>query len=163
MSTEEAQAFGIAEERRRLHIRMDSAKVNLVPPAKAKWFHLVGEPLGNGNDLYPNGDVVQTVEPWTPPDTWADLSHDLINRILDAIDAGMEDGSRFSAASSADKRAAWKVVAEHAPAKSERQARDIINAWVKNDVLVKAEYIEPDQRRPRTGLRVGTRPGNVAS
>ena len=63
-------------------------------------------PLGNGTAVHPNGDIVQTVEAWTPPDTWADLSLELLNRILTTIDTGMPDGSRFSAAPSADKRAA---------------------------------------------------------
>jgi hypothetical protein len=47
MSAEEAQAFGIPEEERRGLVRMDSAKVNIAPPmAKAKWFRIVGVPLG---------------------------------------------------------------------------------------------------------------------
>jgi hypothetical protein len=70
MSAEEAEALGVSEETRRMLLRIDSAKVNIVPPmTKAKWFRLVSVPLGNATDLYPNGDDVQTVEPWTPPDT----------------------------------------------------------------------------------------------
>jgi RecA-family ATPase len=71
MTAEEAQAFGIEEDQRRLLVRMDSAKVNITPPmAKAKWFRIVGVPIGNATKLYPSGDIVQTVEPWTPPDLW---------------------------------------------------------------------------------------------
>jgi AAA domain/Bifunctional DNA primase/polymerase, N-terminal len=132
MSLEEAKSFALDETMRRSLIRVDSGKVNIVPPmADAKWFRLVGVPLGNGTDLYPNGDMVQTVEPWTPPDTWAGLSHDLLNRVLTAIDAGMPDGNRYTDAPSAKERAAWHVVLEHAPDKSEAQAREIIKTWVK--------------------------------
>jgi RecA-family ATPase len=84
MTTDEAQAFNVSEQERRSFIRMDSAKVNITRSmGQAKWFRLVGVPIGNSTATYPSGDEVQTVEPWTPPDTWADLSCPLLNRILD--------------------------------------------------------------------------------
>ena len=86
-------------------------------------------PLGNGTAEYPHGDNIQTVEPWQPPDTWAGLDSALLNRILDALDAGMADGQRYSSAGSAVKRAAWRVVEQHAPGKPEKACRFIINAW----------------------------------
>ena len=36
-------------------------------------------------ELYPNGDEVQTVEPWTPPAAFDGLDTATCNRILDAI------------------------------------------------------------------------------
>ncbi len=96
MTPEEAQALGIAEKERRYLIRMDSGKVNIAPPLdEAKWFRLVGVPLGNATETYPHGDEVQTVEVWTPPDAWYGLSSHLLNRILDEIDAGLPDGNRY--------------------------------------------------------------------
>jgi hypothetical protein len=166
MTPDEAKAFEIPEAERRSYVRMDSAKVNIAPPmGKATWFKLVGVQLGNGkgNELYPNGDTVQTVEPWSPPETWGDLSTELLNRILDVIDKGMANGSRYSAARSATERAAWKVVLQHAPTKTEKQAREIVNSWVANGVLVEEGYDDPVQRRRRSGVRVAARPGNVAS
>jgi len=162
MSAEEAQAFGIAEEMRRALVRMDSAKVNIAPPmAKAKWFRIVGVPLGNATELYPSGDVVQTVEPWMPPDVWKDLSIALLNRILTEIDAGLPDGNRYTNAPKADDRAAWKVVAKHAPGKTEGQAREIIKAWVKNGVLISEDCENLTTRKMVKGLRVDNskRPG----
>ena len=148
MSADEAQTFGIAEEERRALVRMDSAKVNIAPPmAKAKWFRIVGVPLGNATELYPNGDVVQTVEFWTPPDLWKNLSVDLLNRVLTEIDLGLPDGNRYTNAPNADDRAAWKVVTKHAPDKTEGQAREIIKAWVKNTVLIIEEYENPVTRK----------------
>lgn len=122
--------------------------------AQAKWFRLVGVPLGNTTDLYPHGDVVQTVEPWLPPNVWADLSVAVMNRILTAIEDGLPDGNRFTDAPSAKERAAWKVVVEHAPSKTEAQAREVIKTWVKNGVLVCYEYDNPVTRKPVNGLRV---------
>jgi hypothetical protein len=132
MSQDEAKTFGIREEDRRLYVRVDSAKVNITKAlGTAKWFRLVGVPLGNATDLYPNGDEVQTVEPWQPPDTWADLSVELLNAILTKIDEGLPDGSRYSDAPRAEERAAWKLVVEIAPGKTEGQAREIIRTWSK--------------------------------
>jgi hypothetical protein len=155
MSLEEAEIFGIPEEKRRLLVRVDSAKVNITKPlGAAKWFRLVGVPLGNATELYPNGDEVQTVEPWMPPDTWADLSVDLLNKILAVIDAGLPDGSRYTDAPRADDRAAWKVITGHAPTKTEGQAREVIKTWVKNRVLIRRDYDNPTTRKPAKGLWV---------
>jgi AAA domain len=155
MTEEEAQRFGLDEAQRRRLVRMDSGKVNIAPPmAEAKWFKLVGVPLGNATDLYPNGDEVQTVEPWTPPDAWAGLSSPLLNQILTDIDAGMPDGNRYSEAPNVTDRAAWRVIVKHAPAKSEADARQVIKAWVKSGLLVRDEYENPATRKPVKGLRV---------
>lgn len=84
MSPEEAQCFGIPESERTGFIRMDSAKVNITKRlTAARWFHLIGVRLGNATDMYPNGDDVQTVEPWRPPNAWEHLSAPILNRILD--------------------------------------------------------------------------------
>jgi hypothetical protein len=162
MSPEEAEAFGIDEERRREFVRMDSAKVNITRHLGiAKWFRLIGVRLGNATELYPNGDEVQTVEPWKPPETWTDLSADLINRILAEIDAGLGDGSRYSDGPNAKKRAAWKVVLKHATPKSEHQAREIVRTWVENGLLVSEEYDDPVERKRLLGLKLDPtkRPG----
>jgi hypothetical protein len=154
MNADEAEAFGIPEEQRKLYLRVDNAKVNIAPPMlKAQWFQLIGVQLGNATELYPHGDNVQTIEPWIPPEIWQDLDVALLNRILDAIDAGL-DGRRYSAAPSAKKRAAWKVVVERAPHKTDAQAREIIKTWVANGTLVSREYDDPVDRKPADGLFV---------
>ena len=155
MTVEEAQAFGVPEEQRRCLIRMDHAKVNIAPPmAHAKWFRIIGVPLGNETALYPQGDVVQTVEPWTPPEVWTDLSIDLLNRILTTIDAGLPDGNRFTDGPRSSERSAWKVIVEHAPTKTEAQAREVVRMWVKNGVLVRRDYTNPQTRKEVVGLYV---------
>jgi hypothetical protein len=157
MNAEEAKAFGIAEGERRLFVRMDSAKVNIAPPmAKAKWFRLVGVSLGNATERYPHGDIVQTVEPWVPPDAWKDLGADVIDRILTDIDAGLPDGNRFTDAPNVKERAAWRVVVEHASHKSKAQAREIIKTWIRNGVLMCEAYDNPVTRKLVSGLRVKT-------
>jgi hypothetical protein len=155
MSPEEANAFGIEEEQRRFFIRMDSAKVNIAPPAvRARWFELISVQLDNATESYPAGDSVQTVEPWVPPEAFADFDINLINHVLDQIDAGLPDGNRYSDTPSAKTRGAWKVIVDELPEKTEAQAREIIRTWVKNGVLVRYEYDNPKTRKSADGLRV---------
>jgi hypothetical protein len=162
MSSDEAKTFGIKEEERKYYIRVDSAKVNITKPAGlAKWFHLVGVKLGNATELYPHGDEVQTVEPWKPPETWADIDIALANQILTAIDAGLPDGNRYTDTRNSGARMAWKVVVVHAPHKNEMQAREIMKSWVDNGVLERRDYTNPATRKPASGfhLNVTKRPG----
>jgi hypothetical protein len=155
MTSDEAKQFGISEGERRSLIRMDSAKVNIAPPSSdAKWFRLIGVPLENGNELYPKGDNIQTIEIWKPPKTWDGLDSALLNRVLDEIDHGMENGQRYSVANAATDRAAWKVVQRHAPAKTEKQCKEIVTVWVKNGLLVQEDYDDPVARKERRGVRI---------
>ena len=156
MSEEEARAFGIPIADRRDYVRLDSAKVNITRNSLgATWFRLVGVPIDNGTPEYPNGDVIQVVEPWTPPETWAGLSSEALNAALDQIARGNEQGQRYSAGRSAGKeRAAWCVVQKNCPAKTEAQCREIVRVWVETGLLYSAEYKDPVQRRPLDGLYV---------
>jgi hypothetical protein len=156
MTSEEAKQFGdLPETTRRSLIRMDSAKVNITPPAdEAKWFRLVSVPLDNATPQYPNGDHVQAVVPWIPPETWQGLHHPLLNTILDDIDAGMENGQRYSGAPNAKDRAAWRVVQAHALDKSEKQCREVVNAWLRSGTLAHDNYDDPVDHKRRSGLRV---------
>jgi hypothetical protein len=155
MSPEEGQALGLSELDRRRLIRLDSAKVNITPPmAEAKWFRLVGVDIGNGTALYPNGDQVQTVEPWTPPDVFAALSNLAINTILTDIDAGLPDGNRYTDAAKAVERAAWRVIVKHAPATSEAAARQIIRTWMMSGLLIRKSYENPATRKVVNGFWV---------
>jgi hypothetical protein len=86
--------------------------------------------------MYPHGDEIQAIEPWYPPDMMQGVTDEQMDKIIATIDAGLPDGSRYSDVSSAKKRAAWKVVVDMVPGKSEQQAREIIRIWVSNGVLV---------------------------
>jgi AAA domain len=155
MSADEAELFGINEHERHSYVRLDRAKVNIIRKgAPAKWFKLVNVGLGNATELYPNGDEVQTVEPWSPPDAWEGLSNELLNRILTAIDAGTGDGNYYTVSNSKTERAAWQVVERHAPDKTKGQAQQIIATWLKTGVLEKFDYENPKTRKPVIGLRV---------
>ena len=141
---------------------MDSAKVNITrSTGQAKWFHLVSVQIGNRTDEYPDGDEVQTVEPWTPPAAFDGLDTGTCNRILDEIDAGLSDGERYSSAPRATTRAAWQVVERHAQGKPESQCREIIRQWFANGLLIVEIYYSKKDRKSVEGLRVDNakRPG----
>jgi hypothetical protein len=155
MTEEEAKTFNVPEEERRSLVRMDSGKVNIAPPLKsAKWFRIVGVSLGNPSELYPHGDEVQTVEPWVAPDAWEGLSNTVLNAILSDIDKGLPDGNRYTDQRNAGDRAAWALVAKHAPTKNETQAKEVIRTWVRNGVLVSSQYQNTATRKPAYGLNV---------
>ena len=118
-------------------------------------------PIGNGTELYPSGDEVQTVEPWDPPDLWAEIGVARANEILDSIECGMANGQRYSGAPQAKDRAAWKVVKEVVPSLTEAQAKKVITTWISNGVLQHRPYEDPTRRDEQQGLFVvdGKRPG----
>jgi hypothetical protein len=153
MAEEEAKKFGVSEEERRILFRVDSAKVNLAPPsAAAQWFKLVAVKLDNGDDVYPNGDEVQTVERWAPPALFAGFSTADLNKALDRLRAGMGDGRRYSTAPSAKTRAAWRVLQEVCPSQSEERCREVIKTWVKNGVFTIDTYYDEKERKKNEGI-----------
>ena len=162
MSDEEAEGFGIKDRDRKAYVRLDSAKVNIIPGAMdASWFKLVSVNLGNADEIYTDGDDVQAIECWTPPETFADTDADLINAILDDIEKGTEDGRRYSNAGAAgQERQAWRVVQIHCPTKREVQCRDMVRHWLKTKVLFIDDYENPEARKMEKGLFVdaGKRP-----
>jgi hypothetical protein len=161
MTDQEGETFGIPAEERRLYVRLDSGKVNIAPPSgKATWFKLFGVRLDNGNADYPNGDEVQTVVRWQPPETWEGVTSAQANAALDEIEAGLPNGQRFSDAGPATSRAAWRAVQHHCSDRTEPQCREIVRTWVKNGVLFNEDYDDPIERKARKGLRAcnGKRP-----
>jgi hypothetical protein len=162
MPDDQAKLFNLSDGEKQRLIRLDSAKVNLAPPAaSARWFRLVGVPIGNGAAAYPNGDEVQTVEKWTPPDVWKGLTADILNKILNDIDRGLPGGKLYSNHNRAEDRAVANVIRTYLPDLSVEQARAMARTWEKNAVLVPDTYRDGDARKPKQGLRVNAsnRPG----
>jgi hypothetical protein len=160
MSEEEAKQFGIPADLRKSFMRLDKAKANIVRAIKARWFKLVSIALGNATADYPEGDEVQAIERWEPPETWAGAEPETLNAILDALAAGLPDGRHYSDHSKAKGREAWQVVQKHCPGKPEAQCREIIRQWLKAGVLAETDYDDPVARKERKGLFVdpGKRP-----
>jgi hypothetical protein len=82
------------------------------------------------------------------------VNYDVINKILNTIDAGTGDGNFYSSvAAAAADRAAWRVVLRFAPDKTEGQAREMIRAWRRSGVLEDFEYTNPKTRKDVKGLK----------
>jgi hypothetical protein len=155
MSEAEAKIFDIDLENRATYVRLDPAKVNIAARSgKAEWFHIIGQPIGNATTEYPNGDTIQVVEPWSPPDAWKGTSPVVLNAILDDIAAGLPNGQRYSNAPAAAKRTVWPVVQKHYPQKAEGECRTIIHAWLKSGLLYADQYDDPVDYKKRSGLYV---------
>jgi hypothetical protein len=154
MSEDEAKRFGIPADERKRYMRLDKAKANIVRAMQARWFRLASVPLGNATTEYPDGDEVQAVERWEPPETWDGIESETLNNILDGIDAGMPNKRRYSTHNRATGRAAWKLVQQHCPDKNEAQCKEIIKQWCDAKVLVETSYDDPVTRKGETGLRV---------
>ena len=153
MTAAEAEMFGIIESERRSFVRLDSAKVNIAPPSdKAQWFRLVGVSLDNGNADYPNGDDVQSIEPWEPPDALRDMTPEIEARVFARIEQGLPDGRRYSAQGNAkEDQRAWTLLVGPLPV-TEGQARQIIRGWLAKGKLSEGLYHDPVERKQRKGL-----------
>jgi hypothetical protein len=158
MSEEEAKQFGISPDDRKSYVRLDKAKANIVRSMKATWFRLVSVSLGNATAMYPEGDEVQAIEKWSPPEAWAGIEGETLNAILDDIETGLLNGQRYSKRGATKTRAVWQVIQQHCPGKPEAQCGEIIRQWCEAGVLVEEKYDDPVERKERWGLRVD--PGN---
>jgi hypothetical protein len=166
MSPEEARDLDLKPEERRSFVRIDDSKVNFAP-TEAQWFQLVGVPLGNATDDYPEGDNIQTAKSWTPPaKEIGGLAPTVGEKILDEIDKGPADGGRYSASPNAHGptsavHAVWLASPNH----PRPEAQNIIRRLFAEQRIYEADYRTAD-RKSRKGLFVRggkVKPGNVPS
>jgi len=164
MTKDEAEGFGVSERDRRLHVRLDDAKANLAPPSeKARWFKLQSVALNNGlpNTPWHEGDNVQAIEIWEPPETWTHSVAEL-NHCLDQIAKGPGKGQLYSTRrSGAGGGSRWcgTPLMETLEVEEGRAAK-MVKTWLANKVLEEREYTDPVQRKSRQGVFVvdGNRP-----
>jgi hypothetical protein len=160
MSDKEAKDFEVSAVERKSLFRLDPAKLNILPPAsETKWFRLVEIRLKNGDEDYPNGDRMQTVERWYPPPPISKIDPAVQQRILDRLEIGPEPGRRYSLRlQSKDERLAWRVVQTYCPELTRLQCQDLLKYWIKAKVLAERHYLDPTERKDRYGLYVVARP-----
>ena len=153
MSESEAKALGVSDEARLSLVRYDNAKVNIAPPSrKTTWFRIVNVNLGNGTPTYPHGDNVQAAEPWEPPALMAGMDVENLNIVLRRLGAGMENGQKYSTASGATDRAAWRVLQEQFPEMEEAQCKAVIKDWNDAGMFEIDKYDDPKRRDKATGI-----------
>lgn len=146
MSAEEASKLGIDDGERWQYVRRDNAKANMAPrAAEADWMRLVSVALDNGDDEYPEGDLVQAIAYWAPPSPWDGIDWRLIADMLEKLQAGPSEGEQYAEGKQSGDRWAGRVVMQVA-GRTEGQAASIIAAWIANGVLVKSEYKSPGRK-----------------
>ena len=149
MSTKEhEQLAGIAPDLLPpgFYFRAFSGRRSFAPPAdQSDWFKRESIELANG-------DKVGVATVWQYPASWTGPPPETIARIIEEIDGGMPDGTRFSNHHSAKQRAAWPIVQKYCPDKTEGQCRQIIARWIREGRLYEDEYISLLRRESQTGL-----------
>lgn len=165
MTSEEGVDMNIPEAERRSYVRVDNAKANLSPPPLgAEWLKLESQNIGNATEDYPDGDFVQVVTKWAPPDPWADVG-ELLPEIIARIERGFvhEDGSfeAYSPAKKAGDRYVANAVLASFPdgSKSEKQCMAVIRHWLDKGILRQFEYTN-QKGNTRKGIEV-VNGGNV--
>ena len=147
MSDREGEAFDIQPERRSWYVRVDDAKGNMSAPARdAVWFERHSVELAQG-------DWVGVLSPWSPPDPFEGLGVENARHALNLIEAGLEDGQRYTATAKAGTtRWAGNVLLDMGV--GEGAAKLVLRTWMSNGLLRTDKYRNPVRRREDTGLFV---------
>lgn len=162
MTEDDASALGISAEDRLRYVRLDDAKANMAARApKASWFQLTSVTLDNADATYPDGDKVGVIETWHPKDVWEAMAPGSIDVALDAIEAGLPGGSRYTASRRGETERWVGNVLVEVCCIGEGQAAGVVRQWMKSGLLYSEEYRDPLQRKKLAGLRVNAtkRPG----
>lgn len=146
MTGEEAKALRVEPEDAFRYIRLADSKENYTPPPdRSTWYKLESVALDNGADIYPDGDNVAVLTPWTPPPSER-LPKAAIAQIFDAFRRGPAPGEHYSP--NANARGDWAgnpiiTIGEVDEAEAARWLRD----WLKSKTLIEGTYRSPKRRR----------------
>jgi hypothetical protein len=151
MTPEEAKRIGIAEDQRRLHVRVANGKANMGPIGTASWLRIEVENLANG-------DEIACASPWNPPDPFAGVSTADMHKCRTLVQTGA-----YRADSRSPDWIGYAVaktlninVVPGADNKREDLARikQILKTWIKNKVL-KTETRTDENRQKRAFVLPG--------
>jgi hypothetical protein len=122
------------------YIRIASSKENYArPPDRQKWYRLIGVPLGNVTDEYPEGDEVAVAKVWEP--------RPLFEGMPDESLATMFDQLRRSDYSPHKQANNWAGnVLKNVGGRSEAEAATIIQKWLESGVLSKVKRYDAASR-----------------
>jgi hypothetical protein len=134
MAPEMAEKMNIADPWR--YIRVAGSKENYAPPPeRGTWYRLIGIPLGNATDSYPEGDNVAVATTWQP----RPLFDGMDGTTLAAVFGALREGQWGPAKQARHIPWAGNVLIETGH-RSEREATKIVTGWLENGVLVKGSY-----------------------
>lgn len=155
MSESDGEGFGIKKDDCSHYVRLDDAKHNMAPAAKAKWFHMDQVALGNCTPDYPKGDRVAAIVSWEPTNVLSSKKPSELNEALDIIRDGPSPGVLFTFSKRGENNDRWvgSVLISELEI-TEKQAKMMIDTWVKSGLLWEDEYKHPEYRRQMKGVRV---------
>jgi hypothetical protein len=157
MTEDEAKLFNIPPEERDQYVRFDDAKANHSAKGRVKWFKKITVALNNGTGLIA-GDDVGVLEPWQPPGIMDGVTARELGLVLETIDRGVladdgrPTGQLFGPTVMSKDRFAGRVL-EQMLGIPEDRAKQMIKAWLESGTLYTVEYDDPQQRKPRTGVK----------
>ncbi|WP_085810714.1 AAA family ATPase [Sphingomonas sp. TZW2008] len=160
MDKDEAQRFGIAEdkERRRIFTVQDD-KANRAPAEDAQWYRLASQNVDNstGQDdpFGEEGDSVGVVTRWSPPDAFDGVTADHLYRVQQRIETGQWRADVQA------KEWVGKAVADvlglsaDSDAKADRaKINALLRTWIATGALIKVDGKDA-KSMPRTFVEVG--------
>jgi hypothetical protein len=153
MTSGEAEKFGIEENERRRHIRVEGGKNNSGPIASAVWLKLEVADL-------PNGDAVAVATPWKPPDHLEGVTVSQMRECRRVAQGGAYRAD-IQAKEWFGKKVAEiiKVPLMHGLERDKAahaRVSAIIKKWLENEVLKTEERTEPGQRKARKFIVPGS-------
>jgi hypothetical protein len=155
MAAEVAEKMNITDAWR--YIRIAGSKENYTPPPeKATWFKLVGIPLGNATEEYPEGDNIGVATTWSARPMFDGMDADQLAAVFAALRGTVHGPTRQA------KHTPWAgVPLVDIGGRSGREAANIIRAWLETGVLLKDKYYHAESKH--TVERVMLDEGKVSS
>lgn len=151
VSSADASRLGVPEVEARGLFRVDDGKANLAPPAEAAVYRrMIGVKLDND-------EWVGVAATYELPDQWAGMTDRVANDILNLIDAGPEDGEKWSLRPQDKSRWVGTVIMKYKfsnldHVKTDGQAKAILRQWMDEGLLEEVEYHSEKQRKTRKGV-----------
>lgn len=160
MDREEANRFGIVEDKERLRLfNVRDDKANRAPAEDALWFRMASQDIGNAagpDDPYGEwGDSVGVVTRWTPPDAFEGLNVGHLLRVQEAIAGGAWKESVL--ATDWVGHCVGNVLGLDTTKGSADRTRitQLLRAWIGNKALVVVSRRDPRKREDKPYVEVG--------
>lgn len=160
MTEDEASTMSVPAEERTRYVRFDDAKANLsLVTGVARWFEKVSVTMPNGGDVLP-GDEVGALAPWKPPGVFDGIASTTLRLVLETIDRGLTDdtgaptGQLYTATARGADNTRWVGnLIQNMLGCDDARAKGVVRQWMGNGLLVPTEYLDPIQRKARTGVK----------
>lgn len=122
------------------YIRIAGTKENYTPPPeKSSWFKLIGVPLGNATNEYPDGDDIGVATIWQPRPMFEGMDASQLAAVFEALRQTHHSPSRQA------KNWAGKVLTELG-GRTPQEAAKIVAAWIGTGVLIESEKRDSKNR-----------------